>query len=94
MDYSVGSARATFDQVADVLYITLRRCDETIGRQDDSGLVRVHDARTDEIVGVMILDFWARFVKDGVVDEQALAQMLEAPFGDLIPEIRDAVIPA
>ena len=94
MASSVIGVKVSYDEVADVLYLTLRRCEDSLGEQNDEGIVVFHDAQTGEVMGLLILDFWARFVHDGKVDEDALARVLDAPFTGFIPDMRDAVLPA
>jgi len=78
-----------------VLYVTLRECPRTLGRQNDQGIVLVHDRETDEIVGLMVLDFWERFVQpDATLDQAALEQAMVAPFSGLVPDIRRVLLPA
>ena len=94
-------ARATpallvdYDEIADVLYLRLRQPQHTVGHINDDGIIFVIDDETDELVGLDILDFWERFVReDGTLDDKALSRSLVAPFSEMIDEIRRELLPA
>ncbi|MCD6351175.1 MAG: hypothetical protein J7M26_03550 [Armatimonadetes bacterium] len=71
----------------------LRIPEHTVGRQNDAGLVFVFDRDTEELVGLMVLDFWARFVRrDGTLDEEALLAIVDAPFSTFVDDIRRLVL--
>ncbi|MCD6351176.1 MAG: DUF2283 domain-containing protein [Armatimonadetes bacterium] len=84
-----------YDDLADVLYLRLHQPQHTIGEINDEGIIFVMDDETDELVGVDILDFWERFVRqDGTLDDEALRRCLVAPFSEMIDEIRRGLLPA
>lgn len=84
-----------YDDLADVLYIRIRQPRDTLGEMNEEDIVYVLDARTGELVGVDIINFWQRFVRqDGTLDEQALQKALVAPFSHMIDDIRRELLPA
>lgn len=61
-----------YDDAADVLYVSFGPPRAAVGEMTDSGVIlRYADG---ELVGITILEFWRRFVRDdGTLDESALA---------------------
>jgi hypothetical protein len=65
----------------DVLYLRLaaRRDVETLGEETDDGLILLRDARTNDPVGLTIVNWWKRFGR--------------GPLPDSLTEIQDQIEP-
>ena len=84
-----------YDELADVLYLRLRRSEHTVCEVNDEDIVFVYDEDTRDLIGLDILGFWQRFVReDGTLDEEALRRALVAPFSGMVEEIQRELLPA
>ena len=63
-----GGIRCHYDVPRDVLYLRLisRWGKESYSEDTDDGLTLVHDAETDEVIGLTVVSFWKRFGRDAV----------------------------
>jgi hypothetical protein len=75
-----GTVSYHYDVFADVLYLKLVTEMETpsIGEEDDSGDVELHDQKTGRLIGLTVINWWKRFGNGSLPDSIAeLAKRIE-----------------
>ena len=70
-----------YDVRNDVLYVRLdsRRRARALGEETDDGLILLRDSKTDEPIGLTIVNWWKRFGKGALPDSIAQIQKRIAP---------------
>lgn len=72
-----------YDVGNDVLYLRLasRRNSEALGDETDDGLILLRDAKTDEPVGLTVVNWWKRFGEGPLPDSIREFQRQVEPWG-------------